>query len=295
MAQLGIMTTEFETDSLDGAFDALVGHGVTTAQLQLGSVFPGTPLNDSLKRGLDVTGSQLSEAIANEIRGKSEAHGVEIAAIDGTYNMIHPDETRRSTNLDHLLNLIRLAPRMGSTIVTLCTGTRSDIMWHWNAANSRPDAWDDLIAQLRVAVPAAEEAGVTLAFEPEHSNVIDSALKARRLIDELASPAVKVLFDPANIFHSGDLGRMQDHLSEAFDLVGNDIALAHAKDLDHDGAAGGRAAGRGLLDYPFYLDALQRSGYDGAIILHLLHELDGPGIDEAVAFVRDSAPAGYLR
>jgi sugar phosphate isomerase/epimerase len=294
MAQLGIMTTEFEADSLDGAFDALVDHGVTTAQLQLGSVFPDIPVIDSLVRGLDVTGSRLTETVADEINQKAETHGVTIAAIDGTYNMIHPDEARRSANLGHLVNLIHLAPRIGSTIVALCTGTRSDIMWDWNAANGLPDAWDDLIAQLRVATAAAEEAGVVLAFEPEHSNVADSALKSRLLIDEVGSPSLKVLFDPANIFHAGDLARMQDHLAEAFDLIGKDIALAHAKDLDHDGAAGGRAAGRGLLDYPFFLRGLQRSGFDGAIILHLMHELDGQGIDDAISFVRSSAPSGYL-
>jgi sugar phosphate isomerase/epimerase len=48
---------------------------------------------------------------------------------------------------------------------------------------------------------------------------------------------------------------MRDKLREAFDLLGNDIALAHAKDLDHDGEAYHLAAGEGLLDYPLYLSS----------------------------------------
>ena len=39
-----------------------------------------------------------------------------------------------------------------------------------------------------------------LAFEPEHNNVVNSARRARRLIDDLGSPALKVLMDGANIF-----------------------------------------------------------------------------------------------
>lgn len=73
--------------------------------------------------------------------------------------------------------------------------------------------------------------------------MVDSARQARRVIDEVGSPALKVLMDGANIFHRGDLDRMCDYLAEAIGLVGPDIALAHAKDLDHDGDAGGRAAG----------------------------------------------------
>jgi sugar phosphate isomerase/epimerase len=294
MASLGIMTTEFVSDSLDGALQTLVSHGVSTAQLQLGSALPQIPVEDSLLRGLDVIGPHLSEEFAEDVARRCAANRVTVAAIDGTYNMIHPDAARRAANLEHLVTLIGLAPTMGSTLVTLCTGTRADIMWRWDAANQQQDAWDDLVAQLRVAVPAAERAGVVLAFEPEHSNVIDSAAKSRRIIDEIGSDSLKVLFDPANIFHSGDLARQQDHLAESIALIRDDIALAHAKDLDHDGAAGHRAAGRGQLDYPLFLKLLQETGYDGAVIMHLMGELDASGVDDAVAFVRASAPAGYL-
>jgi sugar phosphate isomerase/epimerase len=87
---------------------------------------------------------------------------------------------------------------------------------------------------------------------------------------------------------------MHDHLRESFELVGHDIVLAHAKDLDHDGDAGGRAAGLGMLDYPFYLSLLQSSGFDGAIVLHQLKELVPDGFASAFRHVRDNAPAGYL-
>jgi sugar phosphate isomerase/epimerase len=121
--------------------------------------------------------------------------------------------------------------------------------------------------------------------------VVDSARKARRIIDEIGSPYLKVTIDGANIFHAGELPRMRDILEEAFALLGPYIALAHAKDLDHDGEAGHQPAGRGLLDYALYLTLLQRSGFDGGVILHGLAEAD---VDSCAAFVRGKAPAGWL-
>jgi len=50
------------------------------------------------------------------------------------------------------------------------------------------------------ALQIAEACDVTLAFEPEVANVIDSARKGRRLLDEMRSPRLKVVMDAANLF-----------------------------------------------------------------------------------------------
>ena len=122
------------------------------------------------------------------------------------------------------------------------------------------------------AVRAAEDHGVTLAFEPEVANTVDSARKARRLLDEVGSPSLKVVIDGANVFHEGELPRVSEILDEAFDLLGSDIALAHAKDLDRDGAAGKLAAGTGLLDFDRYAELLKQSGFCGGWVAHGLEE-----------------------
>jgi sugar phosphate isomerase/epimerase len=294
MAQIGVMTTEFDNETLEGTIEQIARHGIGCVQLQLGSVTRGIRKEDALLRGLDVLGEHLSVELATYSRSAMSARNLVVAAVDGTYNMVHPDPGRRARNLDHLVTVIELAPAFGTDIVTLCTGSRDDIMWHRSDANQSPDAWRDLIVQIETAARAAERVGVTLAFEPEHNNVVDSAQQARRLMDEVGSPAVKVLMDGANLFHRGDLARMQDHLAEAFALVGSDVVLAHAKDLDHDGDAGGRAAGQGVMDYKLYLSELRSNGFDGAIVLHQLAELAPDHLDVAFQFVRDHAPPGYL-
>jgi sugar phosphate isomerase/epimerase len=113
---------------------------------------------------------------------------------------------------------------------------------------------------------------------------VDSAQKARRLMDEIGSPYLKVTFDAANLFHTGELPRMKEILEEAFALIGRDIVLAHAKDLDHDGDAGHLAAGQGKLDYDRYVALLHRYRFPGPLLLHGLTEAQMPG---CVAFLRE--------
>jgi sugar phosphate isomerase/epimerase len=157
-------------------------------------------------------------------------------------------------------------------------------MWRHHPDNYTPAAWADLVDSIGKALEIAERHDVTLAVEPEVSNVADSAAKGRRLLDEMGSPRLKIIIDGANLFHAGELPRMHEILEEAFDLLGGDIVLAHAKDLDRDGQAGHVAAGRGLLDYDHYLRLLKKVGFDGPLILHSLAEDE---VSECVKFLRE--------
>jgi sugar phosphate isomerase/epimerase len=164
-------------------------------------------------------------------------------------------------------------------------------MWQRHKDNDTPEAWADLLVQVEQAVITAENYGVALGVEPEIGNTINSVHKARRLLDEIQSAHLKIVMDGANIFQHGQLPNMRKVLEEAFELLGSEIALAHAKDLERDGEAGHVAAGRGRLDYPYYLELMKKSGYDGAIILHALSPAEAK---DRLAFVRKAAPAGYL-
>ena len=178
----------------------------------------------------------------------------------------------------------RHAREMGTSFIHVCTGTRDpNSMWRHHPDNGSPESWRDMAACVREATDIARQANVVLAFEPEMSNVVDSARKARRLLDEIGSPHLKVTMDPANLFHAGELPRMKEILDEAFALVGKDIVLAHAKDLDHDGEAGHKPAGQGVLDYDRYMSLLRKYDFKGPLLLHGLTVAQVPG---CLAFLR---------
>ena len=179
-------------------------------------------------------------------------------------------------------------------MITLCTGTRDRYnMWRRHPDNGTPEAWRDMLATMQEALQKAEENGVTLAFEPETGNVVDSAAKGRRLLAEMRSPHLKVVMDAANLFDAGDparrLSRSEEVLGEAFGLLGGDLVLAHAKDVKRSGAV--VAAGKGDLDYDLYLKHLSEAGYGGPLVLHGLTEKQVAG---SLAFLREKLARAAL-
>ncbi len=259
--EIGIFTKTFERDTFEGVLDAVKACGYACVQLNWESA------------GLDPMPGRLEDEVCDRIREATVSRGITIAGVSGTYNMTHPDPDERADGMRRLKEIIRASGRFGTQVVTLCTGTRdAGYMWRRHPDNDTPEAWQNLVTSMSEAVGSAEDHGVTLAFEPEVANTVDSARKARRLLDEVGSPNLKVVIDGANVFHEGELARMSEILGEAFDLLGSDIALAHAKDLDRDGAAGKLAAGTGLLDFDRYAGLLQQSGFSGGWIAHGLEE-----------------------
>ena len=226
--------------------------------------------------GLDPLPDAIPEDVTTAIRAASAAAGVGIAAVSGTFNMIHPDPAVRADGLRRLAVLIAAAPAMGTRLVTLCTGTRDPAdMWRAHPDNATPEAWRDLVASMETAVAVAEANGVDLGIEPELANVVSSAEAARRLIDEMQSPRLRIVLDAANLFETASLAEQRDIVTRAVDLLADRIVMAHAKDR----AANGDfvAAGQGVLDYPHYLAALRRAGFDGPLVAHGLDGGRGAG------------------
>jgi sugar phosphate isomerase/epimerase len=280
MALLGLLSPEFPSDSLSANLDAIAATGAVSVQFDLVSAVAHT------------FPTELSEATIETIKAAFSERQLTLAALSGTYNMIDPDPQARELGAKGLNRVIALAPKLGAQVVTLCTGSRDpSSMWQKHPDNDTPEAWADLLVQMEEAVRVAEGFGVTLGVEPEVGNTINSVRKARRLLDEVSSPQLKIVMDGANIFQRGQLPHMRKVLDEAFELLGSDITLAHAKDLDQDGEAGHVAAGRGRLDYPYYLELLRTSGFEGSIILHALKPAEAK---DRLAFVRQAAPPGYV-
>lgn len=276
MARFGFITAEFEEATFGALLDRIVAAGADAVQLDLasavGATFPAT----------------LSEDEAASVRQALAERSLAAAGLTGCYNMIHPDLAVRAAGRADLARLIPMARALGIPVVSLCTGSRAaDNMWRAHPDNDSPEAWRDLVAELEALLPIAEAEGIALGVETEIANTVNSPAKARRLLDEMRSPSLGIVMDGANVFAKGELARMHAVLDETFALLGGDIVLAHAKDLDRDGAAGELPAGRGRLDYDHYLRLLVGSGFDGAIILHSLKPAEAR---DRLAFVRGKWP-----
>ncbi|HEY6410684.1 MAG TPA: sugar phosphate isomerase/epimerase, partial [Ktedonobacteraceae bacterium] len=177
---------------------------------------------------------------------------------------------------------------MGTSVITLCTGTRDpENMWRWHPENTSSQAWSDLLSSMESAVRIAGEERVTLAFEPERANVVSTAAKGRALLVAIQSPHLKVVIDPANLIVPGDKRQVNQVLDEAFDLLGEYIVIAHAKDRGADDTI--QSAGGGIIDYDQYIRLLRAAAFDGPLILHGLTEGQ---VDAARRFLRGKLQGG---
>ena len=268
--KLGIFHKVFARPTLEESLDGVQAAGLEAVQLDLTAA------------GIDP--AALTDVDCERIRAAHATRGIEIAALSGTFNIIDPDLEKRRAGMCWLAALAAASGKLGTELITSCTGTRNpDSLWGGHPDNNTPAAWAEMVAAVEEAVAIAEAQGAALAFEPEVNNVVDSAQKARHLLDEVRSKHLQVVIDGANLFHAGQLPSMREVLDEAFDLLGNSIRLAHAKDLERDGDAGHQAAGTGLLDYDHYLALLRQIGFDGSLILHSLEEEQ---VASSSAFVR---------
>jgi sugar phosphate isomerase/epimerase len=271
--QIGILLGTFGGPTLEARLDAAKSCGLDCVQISMDCA------------GMPAMPETIAPEAAERIRQAAAVRGIEIAAVQGTFNMSHPDAEHRRAGVRGLGVLAAACKSLGTAKIHICTGTRDrGNMWARHPDNDSPEAWRDMISCMRAAVEAVKPFGVTMGFEPEVNNVVDSAKKARRLMDEVGSPLVKVTMDAANLFHAGELAHMDDILDKAFALVGKDIVMAHAKDLSHDGDAGHEPAGHGKLDYYRYISLLYAYGFKGPLLLHGLSPAQVPG---CVAFLRE--------
>lgn len=257
--ELGMYTPEIRREGIGELFRAISGYGFTLAQLDFESVC-GERMPE-----------RLSAAQLREVEREAGRSGVAIAAVNGTFNMIHPDLEVRREGMRRFETIARASSELGSRLVTLCTGTRSrESMWARHEGNSAPAAWSDLKECLAPLIEIAERHDIDLGIECEASNVVTSAELARRLLDEMRAPRLKVIMDAANLFAPSEarVENVRPVLRRAFELLGSEIALAHGKDLLAGPGLSFTSAGRGIVDFDYLLALLREQGYAGGMILH---------------------------
>ena len=263
--QLGIFAKTFSAIGALPVLQTVKQAGYDVAQFNLACV------------GLPSMPEKIDPTCTGEIAKASSASGVGIAAVSGTYNMIHPDPAIRADGLARLATIIRAAPTMGTRLVTLCTGTRNPVdQWKHHPENSSKEAWRDLLEEIGKAISLAEECNVDLGIEPELANVVSSAEQARRLIDELKSPRIRIVLDPANLFEVAGPNEKHAIIAQAIDFLGDRIAMAHAKDRRANGEFA--AAGSGVIDFSHFIRCLRGAGFDGPLVAHGLSEHEAPGV-----------------
>ncbi|GIN69569.1 epimerase [Bacillus sp. J14TS2] len=260
--KLGMYSIEIKRSSIEELFSAILEKGFTEVQF------------DFLSVGEEQLPASIDPALSREIYRTAQRNGVDIVAINGTYNMIHPDREQRNIGLQGFEVIAQACKDLHCRFITLCTGSRDpQNMWRFHEDNNTQAAWDDMMDSMEKVLEIAERHDLILGIECEASNCVNSAKKARWLLDEFQSKRLKIIMDVANLFQKGQAKKeyVRPIIDEAFDLLGNDIYIAHGKDIKEGSELDFTHAGNGIVDFPYYLEKLKEYNYTGGMLLHGIH------------------------
>jgi hexulose-6-phosphate isomerase len=135
-----------------------------------------------------------------EVLRARDATGLEIPSVCGVHHwgkpLTSPDPKVRAEGLEALKQTLRDAKRYGASSILLVPGTVTREV-------SYADAWTRSQAEIRKALPLAQELGVKIAIENLWNQFLLSPLEAARYVDEFNSPSVGWHFDVGNILNYG--------------------------------------------------------------------------------------------
>jgi L-ribulose-5-phosphate 3-epimerase len=196
----------------------------------------------------------------DEVMRARDEVGLVIPSVCGAYHwdkpLSHPDPKVREAGLEALKQTLRDAKRYGATSVLLVPAVV-------NKEVSYTEAYTRSQAEIRKAVPLAEELGVKIAIENVWNQFLLSPLEAARYVDEFNSPAVGWHFDVGNIINYG-------WPEQWVRILGKRIQKLHIKEFsrkrrDNEGLWKGFDVA--LLevddDWPAVMKAVDEVGYSG--------------------------------
>jgi sugar phosphate isomerase/epimerase len=223
MAKIGVITDGISRD-FEHALEVMNEFGLEYAELQF---------------LWDKEVGDLSTAEVSRVQDLVRAHGVKVSCISrhifgglwlGDMERDHPVYLE---HIEALRRCIDTAKALDCPLVRVMSFRKEMILFgscgaeEWVVSRG---AWDKLLELLELPVRIAEEADVTLVVETGNNAMITSATLARKLIDQLGSSRLKLLWDPCNSLYCNE--RTYPDGYEA--IRGGYLGHIHIKDAEMD-------------------------------------------------------------
>lgn len=202
----------------------------------------------------DITDTRLSE-----IEAAFNSESLEINVLGCYIEPSVPDAQKRLEQVVFFQKGLSNAKKLGVSIV----GTETT---HFNVnagEREREEAYQRLKDSVLRIAEEAERLGVYAGIEPVAEHVLNSAPLARRLLDEVKSERLKIIFDPVNMLLPETISRQDRIFAEFFELLGGDIVALHLKDvIIKDGEKQWSKIGVGEVNYAPVFDWLHENKSD---------------------------------
>ena len=176
--------------------------------------------------------SALTSGYANYLKGCFDKAGLSVAVLGNYLNLCDPDPDRLSGILKKYEAHIRFASYLRAGVVGTETGApNSSYDCSDREAVRSESAYVSFRENVKKVIGYAQHYGVTFAIEPVYKHIIYSPERARRLLDEVASENLRIIFDPVNLLDPDRLEERDEVLQKAMELLSEEIAVIHLKDF----------------------------------------------------------------
>jgi sugar phosphate isomerase/epimerase len=170
--------------------------------------------------------------------------------------LMDPDPARRAIRVGFLCRALDLAKTFEAECVSLWSGCAPDAVDH-------EEGMERLAQALEPVINHAEEACMTLAFEPEPGMFIDTLDRFAQLDDRLRHPLFQLTIDLGHVhcLNEGDIPALLSHWRTR-------IVNIHIEDMVC-GVHEHLMFGKGTMDFPSICQSLHRIGYAKGVHVEL--------------------------
>lgn len=237
--------------------------------------------------GFDADAGRLSPGFAGHVREALQRHGLHVAVLGCYINLADPDAGARKRQLARFKEYLRYARDFGCSVVGTETGSlNADFSFH--PGNRGEAAYQTVLAGVRELVEEAGRFGVFVGIEGVERYVISDPPRIRRLLDDIGSNNLQVIFDPVNLLSAENHRRQDDIVRESFELFGDRITVLHAKDFVVEaGAIRSVTSGRGLLNHGLLMELIAARK---PFIDVLMEDTNPATVEEGVRFLNGCFP-----
>lgn len=271
--KLGLLTAPFPETPLEEVAEWAAANGFESLEICCWPKSVGAARRYAGICHIDVDG--FTQDQADEINTMLVSKGLTVSGLGYYPNPLHPDPDHRELVQGHIKKVITAAAMMGVPVVNTFIGA--------DGSKTQEENWEEAKKEWPHIVEHATDSGVKIAIEncpmifsldewPSGHNVAHSPHIWRQMFEEFG-PTVGMNLDPSHL-----VWQMID-IERVIAEFGDRIYHVHAKDLeiDEDGlfehgilSAGigwqvPRLPGLGDVDWPRFMSALYRAGFDGDI------------------------------
>ena len=198
----------------------------------------------------------ITPEILHDIKAAFARYEVEITVLGCYIEPSLTDNDKRLDNVRMFRDNLSHAKFLGAPIV----GTETTNLSIHATQAERESAYARLKDSVLRIVEKAEAENVQIGIEPVAQHTLNTPALTCRLLDEVGSDKLKVIFDPVNLVLPHTIQDQDKIFIEMLELLGNDIVAMHIKDVAvENNDLTWRNIGMGVINYKPIFEWLKKN------------------------------------